>query len=241
MCLTGITIGSLGMPDFTMMINTQQGKDFIDTGLYNEAIGIFNKVIKRDPNMYLAYRERAIAHYNIGQYDMALADCDTALELYWKDYNALVLRATIYYELGQIDRATEDINQVISINPNFATAYVIRAIIYYDLRYYYLVIEDCNKAIILNNNQALPYYIRGLVSFKAGLLDTSILEEAIVDFDKAIDLEPDTFRFYYHRGLAYKSLGDVDKANLDFWQVLNFSDDPDLVLLAEQQLEQLLQ
>ena len=42
------------------------------------------------------------------------------------------------------------------------------------------------------------------------------LDQAIADFDEAIHLDPTSAEAYYSRGVAYRTKGDMDKANSDF-------------------------
>ena len=71
-------------------------------------------------------------------------------------------------------------------------------------------IQKHNKEIQLNPQDAQAYASRG--NAKSGLED---YRGAILDFSKAIELEPNG-RYYYYRGLAKSNLNDFAGAILDF-------------------------
>lgn len=62
----------------------------------------------------------------------------------------------------------------------------------------------------LNKECAQTYYNRGLAHAKKGEL-----ELAIVDYTKAIEIEPDYADAYYHRSKTWLHLGEVEKAKAD--------------------------
>ena len=58
---------------------------------------------------------------------------------------------------------------------------------------------------------AVQHYDRG-----TNLAEAGQYEQAIVEFDKAIELDPNYPKVYANRGLAYSSLGEYDKAIADY-------------------------
>jgi len=53
----------------------------VEQGSYDEAIEECTEAIKLDPNLAIAYNNRAVAYLHMGQYDLAIADCTKAIEL----------------------------------------------------------------------------------------------------------------------------------------------------------------
>lgn len=64
-------------------------------------------------------------------------------------------------------------------------------------------------------------------------------EAALTDFNHALELNPKLAEAYGNRGLAYKAMGQVEKAIADFERVLELTDNPQLRQTAEQQLHEL--
>ncbi|HCJ83138.1 MAG TPA: hypothetical protein DHV52_02235 [Parachlamydiales bacterium] len=50
------------------------GSAYLETGLYHESVKTLSDLIKRDPNNKKAYYERALAHFELGDFDQASVD-----------------------------------------------------------------------------------------------------------------------------------------------------------------------
>jgi stress-induced-phosphoprotein 1 len=59
----------------------QEGNTAFKDGKFPEAIALYSEAIKRAPRMAALYSNRAAAYSKLGEFPMALADCDKALEL----------------------------------------------------------------------------------------------------------------------------------------------------------------
>lgn len=64
-------------------------------------------------------------------------------------------------------------------------------------------------------------------------------DQAIAEYDRAIELDPDFADTYYNRGNAYYDKGELDQAIADFQKALRISSDPYLRQFAEENLESL--
>ena len=64
-------------------------------------------------------------------------------------------------------------------------------------------------------------------------------EEAIVELNKAIELDPEYADAYYNRGIAYDKSGEVAKAISDYEKCIELSNDPELVEAAQMRLDAL--
>ena len=95
-------------------------------------------------------------------------------------------------------------------------------------------IGEYDEAIRLDPQLALAYLNRGAV-----YNEENEFSKAIADCDKAIELDPNLFEAYYNRGLAYAELGEKAEAIADFEKVIAVTDDPELIEMARQQIEEL--
>ncbi|MFW6296679.1 MAG: tetratricopeptide repeat protein [Halothece sp.] len=70
-------------------------------------------------------------------------------------------------------------------------------------------LENCfkNKNILTNTSNHQLYFKRGMSHAKRGEF-----EEAIKDFTKAININPNDANFYFSRGMAYAEMGELEKA-----------------------------
>jgi tetratricopeptide (TPR) repeat protein len=66
-------------------------------------------------------------------------------------------------------------------------------------------------------------------------------DPTIADFNKAIELAPNSADYYCNRGLAYYYNDQIDLAIVDFNRVMNISTDSELVASAKKMLDILQQ
>ena len=108
---------------------------------------------------------------------------------------------------------------------------MVRKIVLYALTFFFLIgvqglfaeEEDYfkNQMDVLDNvlksnpNDAQAYYQRGDVYLNYGYLD-----QAILDYIKALELDPDMIVAYINRALAYERKGDIEQAILDYSKVI---------------------
>jgi tetratricopeptide (TPR) repeat protein len=70
-----------------------------------------------------AYNNRGLAYSDKGDYAIAIADLNTAIDLNPNYVDAYNNRGAIYYKKGDIDRAIVDYTKAMDLNPNYADAY----------------------------------------------------------------------------------------------------------------------
>jgi len=66
-------------------------------------------------------------------------------------------------------------------------------------------------------------------------------EEAIVELNKAIELNPEYADAYYNRGIAFDKSGEVAQAISDYEKCIELSDDLELVEAAQMRLDAITQ
>ncbi len=117
---------------------------------------------------------------------------------------SIFLVSAIYYTVGH-----KNIKRMIIILLIMATSY---AILTYNRN---LVWKDeftlWDDTVRKSPGKARPYNNRGLINAQRGKH-----EEAIADFNKALELNPNYFHIYYNRGLAYHESGNLDRAISDY-------------------------
>lgn len=64
-------------------------------------------------------------------------------------------------------------------------------------------------------------------------------QQAIADYSKAIELDPNYTAAYYNRAHVYKLQGEKAQAIADLEKVILLTDDPQLIEMARQQIEEL--
>ncbi|MDR0746687.1 MAG: tetratricopeptide repeat protein [Helicobacteraceae bacterium] len=182
---------------------------------YQEVVSLYSQAIKLDPKYALAYYNRGVAYYYLGEYNKAIADYTQAIEFDPKYAPAYHNRGVAYDNLNDHNKAIGDFNQAIKLDPKDAYAYYNRGFAYAKLNDYSKAIDDFNQVIELKPNDAEAYNNRGFAY--ANLSDYN---KAIADFTQAIKLDPNHAMAYANRGVAYADLSDYNKAIADFTQAI---------------------
>lgn len=211
-----------------------------------KAIVEFDEAIRVDPELALAYYNRAQVYFETGQFDAAKKEYDQAISLEPESILFYTQRGNAYLALGEYDLAVQDQNRAINLDPKFALGFYNRGGAYAVLDRRDEAIQDYIQAVALdrrinqkNNISARCALFDDLyqddVAFKdcRGLFShDSLFAKAFADrgFEKLgrgenlqaiYDYDKAIYlsatpEFYNNRGLAYKSMGKFDEAFEDF-------------------------
>jgi len=139
-------------------------------------------------NLAVAYNNRAAAYGNKGDYDQEIVDENKAIELNPDFAEAYANRGATNESKGDHDRAIADETKAIELNPKLIDAYVNRGAAYAAIELNPTLAEAFNRA--------------------AGYTDKGGYDDAITDYDKAIELNAADGYAFYSRGNAYAAKGD---------------------------------
>lgn len=78
--------------------------------------------IHLDESFALAYNNRGFAHYKLGRFDAAVADCTRAVELDPHLFYAYNNRGLAYFRSGNLEQAITDFQTAIHLNPQYTQA-----------------------------------------------------------------------------------------------------------------------
>ena len=213
-CIIGITLVAWSIVD------TLREKDYNALGLaeyqkgnYDKAIEYYSKAIESDPSNVMAYHNRGLAYFKTGNwmnmepFDKAISDYSKAIELK-PDY------ADAYYNRGlarlqfvhfynmpfgpdvieKFNGALDDFDKTLELDPDFTLAYAGKGNAY-DLhgefeeatRWYNKALEFKDQIVERWSNDALA----GVYTSRArNYMRTEDLEEAVLDYNKSLELEP---------------------------------------------------
>ena len=189
----------------------EQVKKLSAADKHNEVLELLDdKTLQKQKNSELyAYSARSLWHK--GEFDKAIADCDTAIELDNKYALAFLLRGNSWDAKGQYDKAIEDYTKAIELNPEYANAFNNRGVSWKNKGEYDKAIEDYTKAIELNTGFSLAYRNMGDVFYIQGNY-----EKAIADYNKAIELSSSQKSYLEEQiKLAKTKLGEVVSPSTD--------------------------
>ncbi len=158
---------------------------------YAEAVHELDKAIQNHPDAEY-YLSRSSAHTQLGNTKLALADCNSAIQLEPTDPNAFLTRCCAHFELGDSEAALSDGNQAILLDSQATedskvthaeALYLNRGRAHYKLRDLDNALSDFNKAIELNPLYASAFHNRAIAH-----IESKNQKEAVSDLLQAAKL-----------------------------------------------------
>ncbi|NPA31677.1 MAG: tetratricopeptide repeat protein [Chloroflexi bacterium] len=134
---------------------------------------------------------------------------------------AYYYRALLHLELGEDEAALEDLNKAIEQNPHFPEAFAARGNVHLSLGRPVSAVEDFNKALQFGlADEASVYINRGLAYFQMDIYDL-----AEQDFQKALELNPESEAAWFNLGSLYLKQGRDEEALEAFNKVVELNPD----------------
>jgi tetratricopeptide (TPR) repeat protein/LysM repeat protein len=169
----------------------------IDNGNFKKCHDYINKSIAANPNYVEAYLLRGDVFAKFTYFDRALKEYEIARQLnpnlaqiHYNIGNCLI-------HLGNKEQALESMNNAIRVDSAYVMGYFVRSSLFLDFKQYDLAIEDFNIILKLNR-----FFFPAMKGRGLALLNTGDFAQAIEDFDRSLEYDPDDSKTYYHRGLA---------------------------------------
>ena len=155
------------------------------------------------------YVNRGIAHKDARQFEEALADFNTALELSPRLAGALHERLDLYEKTGEFDKAIADAARELEIEPNDPMALDDRCRSRAEAnKELDAALADCELALKLDPSGHPGW--RAFVKLRQGKF-----ADAIADYDAAIKMYPKSQYFWFGRGIAKLRTGETAGGNAD--------------------------
>lgn len=180
------------------------------TQVWKDSITMFNDVIKKHPDAYLAYNNRGTACLEQGNLAQAISDFNKCIEIdpgYAEAYNN---RGNIYLAQGNFTSAISDYTKTLKISPNLAKVYNNRGFAYDKEGDQAQAISDYTKALEIDSSLIKTYSNRGIIYLAQGNFT-----QAISDFTRAVEITPNLGDVYHNRGIAYFSAKEYGRAWAD--------------------------
>jgi protein O-mannosyl-transferase len=140
----------------------------------------------------------------------ALEDCDVAISLKPTHIKAYENRQNIYLILKRDSLAMADANTLLRLQPSNAAAAYTKGFAYMRFNIADSSLFWFNKSIAINPNADWVFNARGSLLFDK----FQKYNEALADFAKAIELNPEA-EYFYKRSNCYFRLGDIANAKAD--------------------------
>jgi tetratricopeptide (TPR) repeat protein/S1-C subfamily serine protease len=194
----------------------QRAKILSSQKRFAEATEAYNKSISLKPS-YLAYFNRGDARFQLGDFQGAYDDANSAIAMQPEGGLAYYTRGLARNRLKDPQGAIADLSQCIQLMPYLAPAYFARSAIFENLKEYDKSLADLNKIIELVPGYSEAYFQRG--SLKATAFNDT--QGAIADLSKAIELDPKNAEAYMRRAyIRAEKQGDMQGAVADLGKAI---------------------
>jgi tetratricopeptide (TPR) repeat protein/S1-C subfamily serine protease len=199
----------------------EYGNQLYRVGKHTDAVKAFDRVIVLQPNLPDAHYGKGLASWNQRNFIAALASFDRAIALIppgnkssyylWK-YRSFALR-----ELHRYPEALMAISQAVSLEPQDVILLNEKANALGKLEKYSESIKIFNE-IVKREEKAWAYNNRGAIKSNYG-----DKKGAILDYDKAISINPQYVNAYFNRGVTKYGLGDKKGVILDYDKAISIN------------------
>lgn len=173
----------------TVQVEQRNAEQWYERGLrrdendYAGKIADYTEAIHLNPQYAIAYNNRGLARYNIGDLNGAIADYNEAIRLDPKLAETYNRWGLARYNQKDWEGAIADYTEAIRLNPQYAIAFNRRGVAYYTKGDLDRAISDYTEAIRLNPQDADIYRNRGVAYRNKG-----DLWRANADYQRYVDL-----------------------------------------------------
>jgi tetratricopeptide (TPR) repeat protein len=183
-------------------------------------IAACSRILADDPGNFYALANRGITHRVIGDYQRALADLNTALQINPNCHGGFYLERGLALDgNGDHRAAVMDFDEALKRDSTLIQAYFGRAMSLQAIGRHDLAEVDLREALRRDPIIVAAFYVeRGYA-----LTKSRNFGGAIAAFDQAINISPDWISAYFGRGAAHERNGDRDHALADYRRALDFS------------------
>ena len=149
-----------------------------------------------------------------------------------------IRRGFRWYDRGEYDRAIEVFSSVLTTQPTNMYALIGRGDAFTEKKEYAKALDDYNRAIEANPSFARLYYHRGVCWYEYAergggeWYDEDKLTNALVNYTKVIELDPDYREAYINRANINKMMGKYTLALDDYNKILELTPNEEKAIIA---------
>lgn len=175
--------------------------------------------IKRE-QMAEAQYKLGISDLNNGQLQQAFVKFQKALESNPKYRDVHYALGHIYFLRNQLEEAQKEFMKTIKLDPDFSEAYNYLGKVYEQKGEWELAIKEYNNALE-NLQYKTPHFAR--YNLGIALMNVNDYEGALIEFDKAIQVESSFIGAYQAKGQVYSQLNQYSEAIEAYQQALKLA------------------
>jgi tetratricopeptide (TPR) repeat protein len=130
-----------------------RARSFMSQGRVDDAIGLYEDVIKVDPANSMAYADRGTAYAMLKKFDLALEDLKRAITLGSIDASVRATIATVYFEQKKLQEALFFFAEAIELDSGYPLTYYNRSNVFHELGDNDSAIADLEKCLRFNSEE----------------------------------------------------------------------------------------
>jgi len=100
----------------------QEGNELFKAGKFPQAIAKYEEAMKRDPKAHLPYSNRAACYQKLMEWQLALKDAETCVEMCPTFVKGFSRKAAIHVYLKEFHKALDSYNEVLKLDPDNSEA-----------------------------------------------------------------------------------------------------------------------
>ncbi len=182
-------------------------------------IAELSELLSKNPGNALLLNERSALYSKKENYNEALKDALTAVEIDSTTSDYYITLADAYMGLGKLQPSLQNLFRATELDAGNVKALVKLAEIHIIFRDYKKAVEYIDKVIKLDELEPKAYFLRGVV-----MLENADTVKAILNFQKAVDVNQEYFEAHLQLGMLYA--GKKNKLAVDYFNnALNIQPD----------------
>lgn len=168
-----------------------------------EIISKLTEEIRKNPENPELFAKRSMVYAEKGKIDDALNDINIAVRLDSMNPEFYIRQSSLYLLLGKSEKAKLSLEKSNRLMPKNQETLLKLSELYLLVKDYKNSVSFLNDVERLNPNHERIFFMRGLINY-----ETDQDDEAIVNFQKAIEKKPDFYEVYILLGLLYTEKSD---------------------------------
>lgn len=183
-----------------------EAEDLVNHRLYKEAADLYSSLAR-------IYRNHCLIRYNFGLVLLYLDEIDQVFNVavdmlrdFPDNYEPLELLAGAFASVGEYEAAEENLQKALYLMPNASSVWNSLGLIHYWCGDFSRAIPEFKESLRIEENES--------VHFNLSLCLTAVkrYEEALLNYDAAIELNPHFYDAYNNKGLLLKDLWRLEEA-----------------------------
>ena len=189
-----------------------EATELFGEGRVEEAVAIFEDIVRRQPRSSEAHQSLAYALHQTGRVAEAVALLEDAVRRGLSDTALLGLLSAYLLDVGELEKAVGILEALVQREPDYAEGHNYLGIAYGRLGRFADARRELERVLELDPSSASAYNNLGSLALSQGKLD-----EAVSHLNRALAIDPADSTALNGLGFAHARAGDMPKA-IDYWR-----------------------